>query len=846
MRITALHPVRLYHEYKWWRGRKRFETVRRKIRKEFDPEFYLKTYPKVKRFRIDPIKHFVMYGWRQDYDPNPLFSCRRYLDAYRDVREGGLNPFLHYVEHGRAEGRVGFASARGGMTVPLPSPRFPYVPDDEAFEGLAPRVLEGHRPDAVDVVIPVYKGFGYTRACLYSVLSALCESDFEVVVVNDASPEDDIVRFLRELEGMGLVRLIENEENLGFVESVNAGMALHAERDVILLNSDTTVYPGWIDRIVAAGRRDGRVATITPFSNNATICSYPVTAKDNPHDLEVPSADLDRLAARANRDAPLVEVPTGVGFCLWIRRKALDELGLFDAQTFGLGYGEENDFCMRAMRAGWRNVLLTDTYVEHYGSVSFGDSQSPRSLKAQKLLAERHPDYAARVMRHIGNDPALPARIRLDAARLARHMELVPTGDGVPSYGAGIVFVTHRWGGGIDSYLASLREALTKAGRKDLVDTSLVVRFNRDGAITFEAFGTGWLPFTPNLWALNIERHPELVAEVLALLSPRLVHVNSFAGLKLPQIRHAMAAIRAANAPVWHVWHDHQPLTPRLTFLDRENRLVDPLDLGEEAIAAMSSIEPLEWAAPAEWREAFAAYFEGVERVVVPSASAGSHAALLARADAIHEEPHPEPHLMEVVPFARRPARGRARKDLHVAVVGAIGAHKGAHVLHGMIEDAKTRDLSIAVDVVGYTSVPEIRTEGDVTVHGKYDGEGEAMALLRKVRPDLVLIPSIWPETYVFTLSLAFAMHLPVVVFDLGAQAERARAYGRGVVLPAHLSNDPAAVNDALLEIDLDELWSAPVAPAFTDRTSLADLDLVAPAAPAGSRARAVPEGLVA
>jgi Predicted glycosyltransferases len=127
----------------------------------------------------------------------------------------------------------------------------------------------------IDIVIPVYKGVRQTRACLESVLRAHGKAPVEIVAIDDASPEPEISEFLRALAREGRITLLANPSNVGFVQSVNRGMGLHPDRDVILLNSDTEVANDWVDRMAAAAYSAPRVATVTPFSNNATICSYP-------------------------------------------------------------------------------------------------------------------------------------------------------------------------------------------------------------------------------------------------------------------------------------------------------------------------------------------------------------------------------------------------------------------------------------------------------------------------------------------------------------------------------------------------------------------------------------------
>jgi GT2 family glycosyltransferase len=270
----------------------------------------------------------------------------------------------------------------------------------------------------IDVIIPVYKGLLQTRRCIDSVLRSAQATPFEVVAIDDASPDPEISRHLREMAEQGRITLLRNESNLGFVHSVNRGMALHPERDVVLLNSDTEVANDWLDRLrrCACGQPD--VGTVTPFSNSATICSYPFEGwtKGVPGTLGL--AALDRLFATVNAGLT-VDLPTAVGFCMYIRRACLDRVGLFDADRFGRGYGEENDFCMRAAGAGWRNVLAGDVFVYHEGAVSFSEERPALTETAGKALADLHPEYFRKVREFIVRDPASALRAAVDGARAA-------------------------------------------------------------------------------------------------------------------------------------------------------------------------------------------------------------------------------------------------------------------------------------------------------------------------------------------------------------------------------------------------------------------------------------------
>jgi GT2 family glycosyltransferase len=274
-------------------------------------------------------------------------------------------------------------------------------------------------PDTVDIIIPVYRGETETRACLRSVLGARLHTAHEVVVIDDASPEPAISSWLRALASQGRITLLAHAANRGFVESVNEGMARHPDRDVVLLNSDTEVADGWLDRLAAHARNDPSIGTATPFSSNATILSYPRTLEANPLPPGETTATLDAAFAAANAGRS-VDIPTAVGFCMFIARRCLQRVGPFDEARYGTGYGEEVDFCMRAARAGFRNVAAGDVFVRHVGEVSFGEAGAERRLKAQATVDALYPEFQVRLAEYLARDPLRELRERAELERQRR------------------------------------------------------------------------------------------------------------------------------------------------------------------------------------------------------------------------------------------------------------------------------------------------------------------------------------------------------------------------------------------------------------------------------------------
>lgn len=269
----------------------------------------------------------------------------------------------------------------------------------------------------IDVIIPAYRGLTETRRAIESVLASRVTVPHAVTVIDDASPEPALSAWLRELAEAGRINLIVHERNLGFVLGANEGMALHDDRDVVLLNSDTEVADGWLDRLAACAARGEGIGTVTPFSNNATICSFPDMAGSHALPAGFDVGAVDGAFAEANAGTA-VDIPTAVGFCMYITRSCLARVGAFDAEAFGTGYGEEVDFCMRATRAGFRHRLCADAFVFHQGEVSFGDTGVARRAEAQRIVDERYPEFQLAVRDFLARDPAAPHRARA-AARLS-------------------------------------------------------------------------------------------------------------------------------------------------------------------------------------------------------------------------------------------------------------------------------------------------------------------------------------------------------------------------------------------------------------------------------------------
>jgi GT2 family glycosyltransferase len=286
--------------------------------------------------------------------------------------------------------------------------------------GLTKAFLDERQPQEgkiIDVIVPVFNQKVLVEQCLTSLFNASNSISHEVVVIDDCSTEPALRTYLRKLAESGLITLLINSANRGFTKSVNIGMRLHRDRDVVLLNSDTVVYGDWIDRLHRAAYSAAKVATVNPLTNGSHIGCYPYQIADRAVAFEIFDEQLDQLASEANRGR-LVQVHTTVGFCMYIKRACLDAIGLFDEIHFPYGYGEESDFCYRAAKVGWQHLVTGDTFIRHWEGVSFGERKSKLVSDMLVVFERLHPDVAAKDKHFRAVDPILPLRMALDLARV--------------------------------------------------------------------------------------------------------------------------------------------------------------------------------------------------------------------------------------------------------------------------------------------------------------------------------------------------------------------------------------------------------------------------------------------
>ena len=658
-------------------------------------------------------------------------------------------------------------------------PALAAVPAD--IVGLSPRARSS-RPREATIVMPMFGGGQVALRCLRQVLATV-PPGARIIVVDDAGPDPGLAASLDALAACGRIRLIRHDRNRGFPASANAGLRAAAGTDAVLLNSDTLVTRGWLERLRQAAYAAPEIGTATPLSNDATILSYPAASGGNTVPDLAATGRLAALAHRANAGL-VVEIPTAVGFCMYIRRDCLDAVGPFREDVFAQGYGEENDFCLRARHLGWRHVAACGVFVAHIGGRSFGAARNHLTARNLAVLNRLHPGYDQLIAEHQAADPLADARRRLDIARWRAARRSDQRRDRAAS--SSVLLITHDRGGGVQRLVDARIARLRAAGMRPIVLYPARLHAERAYAghcVVDDGSAGGY----PNL-RFALPRELGLLAELLRgdrVVNAELHHL-------LGHDHAVLDLCRRLGVPYDTYIHDYAWFCPRISLLGPDRRYCGEPDVAHCEACVSDAGRNIEEDIPvAALRRRSADDLARARRVIAPSADAARR---IAR--------HFPGIVPDVVPWEsddpapRRPVPA-SEPERRICLIGAIGPEKGYDVLLACARDAAMRDLKLRFIVVGHTiDDARLLETGRVFITGEYR-EAEATALIAAQRAHLAWLPSIWPETWCFAVSEAWRAGLDVVAFDIGAPAERIRDSGRGILLPLGLA--PAALNNALL-----------------------------------------------
>ncbi|MFN2302651.1 MAG: glycosyltransferase family 2 protein, partial [Anaerolineales bacterium] len=326
--------------------------------------------------------------------------------------------------------------------------------------------VQQHKAD-VDIVICVHNALPDVKRCLESVVRNTSKP-YRIIILDDGS-QSQTRDFLLQFSKKHDCDLLRNEQAGGYTRAANRGLQNSKGEYVVLLNSDTIVTPNWVDRMVACAEKDENIGLVGPLSNTASWQSIPEYESDgdwaeNPLPDDVSVDEMGELVSRSSaRLYP--EMPFLNGFCLMIRRSVIDQIGYFDEENFGEGYGEENDYCLRVRKAGFKLELADDTYIFHAQSRSYNHERRKQlSKRAAEILARKYGqttfDQGVRNLR----DDRVFVGIRARARQIFSRRSIVHQGQNYTGRKVLFILPIKHAGGGGNIVVNEARAMLAMAG----------------------------------------------------------------------------------------------------------------------------------------------------------------------------------------------------------------------------------------------------------------------------------------------------------------------------------------------------------------------------------------------
>ncbi len=700
---------------------------------------------------------------------------------------GGFNCHIPYSPTGKPTFDISIA--KRGQPVALSSKASLTVTNaavqPKSVEGVPLHLSARDSNAGVAIIIPIYNAADDVEACLDSLVRHTTEHA-RAIIIDDKSSDERIQQIFDLYRGFQGLDFYTNEQNLGFTRTVNKGIAHAGRDDVVFLNSDTIVTPRWLEGLRTAAYSARDVGTVTATSDNAGAFSIPEIGLFNPRPTWMSREEYAR-ALRQAMPSLLPRVPTGNGFCLYVRRDCLDDIGLLDEAAFPRGYGEENDFCMRASRKGWAHVIDDKTLIYHRRSASFGEEKTELYRHGRAIIDDRYPEYQ-KAIATFRISPELRA-MRYKARTVSFGLEARATGR------MRILYVVSTTSGGTPQTNADLMQGLS--GEFD----TWLLRCNTRVMELIHSFDLSIVERhvldTPiDIVSHRSKEYDDVIARWLHRHSIELVHIRHISWHSLGLIDRC----DVLSIPVVFSFHDFYAICPTVKLLD------DSLDFcGGTCTPSKGTcttelwpadrVPPLKHRWISQWRSMMEAVLQKCAAFVTTSQS--------ARDILLSNFPFLGNRLFEVIAHGRTlamqsasPLPPRVFGRVRILIPGNINDAKGAREILALRDADKLGRLEFHIlgDAVGALSGPRIIR------HGVYKRE-EFSARAEVIKAHFGAVFSIWPETYCHTLTELWSVGLPVLAFDFGAVAERIRSSNGGWLIP---HDGPEAMLAAILEIVQD------------------------------------------
>jgi O-antigen biosynthesis protein len=652
--------------------------------------------------------------------------------------------------------------------------KFPYsdVPKIFFLDSIFPSMeqLELHKPNVLNaeitIILPVYNAFELLKKCIDRVQKNT-NIGWKLLIIEDCSTDELVRPYVEKLARTNKnIELIKNKNNLGFIKSVNIGFKfflknINADGSTIanhcvLLNSDAMVPKNWSSRLLQPILENDDVASVTPFSNDAELYSVPIIcSKEN-----LDSGQLDKLDEIASRFKPindLITLPTGVGFCMAINQNWLKKIPELD-EVFGLGYGEEVDWCQKIKKIGGKHIVAHNLFVEHRGGESFGSELKKDLLRKNgQLISKRYPDFDRIVQDFTHSDTLVQFRLPLAICWAASKKNI----ESIRFY------IAHSLGGGAEHWLQSEISSHVSAD-----EPVVVLRFGGQRRVCVEFISSqGTMKASAN--------ELDTVSQLLRIPDRKTIIYSSCVGDIAPyEVPKFLSENLSTKDKSILLFHDFFPISPSYTLLDdtSEKQKKWKINLTKKVHGFYD--RDMKYNLNSVWQKAWKEFAKKSEIIVFSNNTKNIVNDIWPDfARQIQVKPHVNKNIIG-------PVTRKSDSDvLTLGVLGGINLAKGAGViseLSSLLDNYKIKPFKVVI--IGEID-PAYKLGESIHVHGRYMPE-DIKNLISKYNVSHWVVPSIWPETFCFTAHEALSTGLPVFSMDIGAHGDAISSSKNGIITP--------------------------------------------------------------
>ncbi len=580
----------------------------------------------------------------------------------------------------------------------------------------------------ISVVLPIYNAVEMTKNCIEIAMKGIIAvPNTSLWLIDDASTDENMQSMLEEYESAypNHIVFIKNEKNLGSTPSFNRGMkCARKQDDIVFFNTDVIVPSDWLERLIYEAYSKPEIGTVTPLSNNTTISAFPEFLQNNEISFGM-SVDEVNACFKKYRLAN-IKAPSGIGFCMYIKRECINNIGYLDETNFTRGYGEENDFCQRIIKAGWTNVITPNIYVYHKGSASYGKEKEKLVEEATQTINKLYPNYFNDVKLFIQKNP-------LKISRLKRLADLIQY-----SGRNKIIHVCHFLGGGTYQHVQELYEF---SHNKNVISMILLL-----------------VNYKQIIFRLNFSENSDELLFTLpgdyTCLKSLILSLN-ISGFHIHHLLNAhpmfLELLKELNIVYVVTIHDYYFLNKNPFIADIDN---SSLDTHTKNLSTYPNFTQRKY------------FLQNACIVIFPSVSTK------IIFDNFINLPNTRVayHLEKIRDINTNPKKFIKKRKYIIGVLGAIGEHKGSHFLLELINVCVQEMLLVDFFLIGYSSNSKLLNVIQST--GSYRTE-ELQFLIKECRCDMIFFSCGAPETYSYTLSYAIESGLPIIAPNLGAFPER-------------------------------------------------------------------------